>query len=250
MASRFEAEKFNGKNDYGLWKMKMRALLIQQGLASALQSKDPKEKGKEPLDEKAQARQEEVSLKAHSAVILCLGDKVLREVQEETTAVGILKKLDELYLGKSLANRLYLKRRLYSYCFVEDKPIMEQYDEFTKSVDDLEAVDVKLSDEDKAILALNALPKSYDQMRDAILYGRDKPITLAEVHSALMAKDLQRGMRRREDLHTPESLNIKKFKNKKWGKKDYSKANSKDQKETRSCHWCKKPGHLKRDCFA
>ena len=22
------------------------------------------------------------------------------------------------------------------------------------------------------------------------------------------------------------------------------------QKETRSCHWCKKPGHLKKDCFA
>ena len=99
MASRFEAEKFNGKNDYGLWKMKMKALLIQQGLASALQAKDPEEKGKEPLDEKAKQWQEEVSMKAHSAVILCLGDKVLREVQDETTAGGILKKLDELNLG-------------------------------------------------------------------------------------------------------------------------------------------------------
>ena len=236
MASRFEAEKFNGKSDYGLWKMKMRALLIQQGLASALQTKDPQEKGKEPLDEKAQARKEEVSLKAHSAVILCLGDKALREVQAETTAAGILKKLDELYLGKSLANRLYMKRRLYSYCFVEDKSITEQYDDFTKSVDDLEAVDVKLSDEDKAILVLNALPKSYDQLRDAILYGRDKAITLAEVHSALMAKELQKGMGRQEELQAPESLTIKKFKGKKGAKKEFPKSNSKDQKETRSCH--------------
>ena len=83
---------------------------------------------------------------------------------------------------------------------------MEQYDDFTKLVDDLEAVDVKLSDEDKAILVLNALPKSYDQLRDAILYGRDKPITLAEVHSVLMAKELQKGMGRQEELQAPESL--------------------------------------------
>ena len=108
-------------------------------------------------------------------------------------------------MGKSLANRLYLKRRLYSCCFVEDKSIIEQYDDFTKSVDDLEDVDVKMSDEDKTILVLNALPKSYDQMRDAILYGRDKPITLAEVHSALMAKELQKGMGRHQDVKGQES---------------------------------------------
>ncbi|KAL1536503.1 Retrovirus-related Pol polyprotein from transposon TNT 1-94 [Salvia divinorum] len=251
MASRFEAERFNGKNDYGLWKMKMkmRALLIQQGLVGALKPADPKEKGGEPLDEKAQQQQEEMLLKAHSAVILCLGDKVLREVQDQTTAAGILTKLDELYLGNSLANRLYLKRRLYSYCFVEERSIMEQYDDFLKSVDDLEVVDGKMKDEDKAILVLNALPKSYDQLRDAILYGRDKPITLAEVHSALMAKELQK-VGRNQDSQVQESLNIKKFKNKKGGKKDAPKQNSKDGNESRSCHWCKKPGHLKRDCFA
>ena len=70
---------------------------------------------------------------------------------------------------------------------------------FSKSIDDLESVDVKISDEDKAILVLNALPSSYDQMRDSILYGRDKPITLVEVHSVLRAKELQKGSVRRTD---------------------------------------------------
>ena len=115
MAARLDAEKFTGKNDYGLWKMKMKAVLIQQGLAAVLA---PAEKGKAPaVDEKSQAKMEEMQLKAHSAVILCLGDKVLRDVQECKTAVGILEKLDEVYLAKSLANRLYLKKRLYSYSF-------------------------------------------------------------------------------------------------------------------------------------
>ena len=105
-----------------------------------------------------------------------------------------------------------MKRRIYSYSFIEDRSIIEQQEDFTKSINDLEAVDVRISDGDKAILVLNALPDSYDQMRDAILYGRaydqmrnmilygrDKAITLAKVHAALMAKELQKGAPKRID---------------------------------------------------
>ncbi|GKG61637.1 hypothetical protein Tco_0621346, partial [Tanacetum coccineum] len=35
-------------------------------------------------------------------MILCLGNKVLREVTEETTAVGVWSKLKSLYMTKSL----------------------------------------------------------------------------------------------------------------------------------------------------
>ena len=30
--AKFDLEKFTGKNDFGLWRVKMRALLVQQGL--------------------------------------------------------------------------------------------------------------------------------------------------------------------------------------------------------------------------
>lgn len=33
---KFEIEKFTGVNDFGLWRLKMRALLVQQGLLKAL----------------------------------------------------------------------------------------------------------------------------------------------------------------------------------------------------------------------
>ena len=88
--------------------------------------------------------------KAHSAIILSLDDKVLREVAHETSASAIWKKLEDLYMVKSLANRLYLKQQLYSYRFTEGKTLSEQLDLFSKFVDDLENVDVKLADEDKA----------------------------------------------------------------------------------------------------
>ena len=49
-----------------------------------------------------------------------------------------------------------------------------------------------------------------------------------------------------------KSLKVRKLKGKKPFKKgtDVSKNVQSDQKETRSCHWCKKPCHLKKDCYA
>ena len=118
---------------------------------------------KKKLDEKVVAKNVEVIAKAHGAVVLCLDDKVLREVTKETTTTGILEKLEALYLTKSLANRLLMKQRLYSYKFLEDKGILEKLEDFSKVIDDLENIDVTIGD-DKAILLLNALPKSYDGM--------------------------------------------------------------------------------------
>ena len=39
-AAKFEIDKFNGKNDFNLWCVKMHALLVQQGLWKALKGKD------------------------------------------------------------------------------------------------------------------------------------------------------------------------------------------------------------------
>ncbi|GKF10458.1 hypothetical protein Tco_0048384, partial [Tanacetum coccineum] len=50
-----------------------------------------------PEDMEAQAKTE-LNKNVHSAVILCLGNKVSREVTVETTAVGVWSKLETLYM--------------------------------------------------------------------------------------------------------------------------------------------------------
>ena len=41
-STKFETEKFNGKNNFELWKLKMRDLLVQQGLQRYLDRKRKK----------------------------------------------------------------------------------------------------------------------------------------------------------------------------------------------------------------
>ncbi|GJR72151.1 retrovirus-related pol polyprotein from transposon TNT 1-94 [Tanacetum coccineum] len=115
-------------SDFGLWKIKMRALLIQHGCEAALEVL--------PADMEAQTKVE-LNKKAHNAMILCLRNKVLRGVTVETTAVRVWTKLETLYMIKSLANKLYLKKKLYTFYMPVGQNISEHIDEFNKIILDL-----------------------------------------------------------------------------------------------------------------
>jgi len=51
--AKYEVEKFTGQNDFGLWRLKMRALLVQQGLVEALDGEVKLEKMMADGDKKA-----------------------------------------------------------------------------------------------------------------------------------------------------------------------------------------------------
>ncbi|GJW76326.1 retrovirus-related pol polyprotein from transposon TNT 1-94 [Tanacetum coccineum] len=97
-----------------------------------------------PVYMKAEAKAE-LNKKAHSAVILCLGNNVLREVTGETIAAGVWTKLETLYMTKSLANKLYMKKKLYTFYTRAGRKIFEHIDEFNKIVLDLANIEEALN---------------------------------------------------------------------------------------------------------
>ncbi|GJT11364.1 hypothetical protein Tco_0858406 [Tanacetum coccineum] len=82
--------------------------------------------------EKTAALKTDVYKKAHSALLLCLDNKVLREVNKEDSAAGVWIKLETLYMTKSLANKLYLKKKLFTFYMDSGKKLSEHIDEFNK----------------------------------------------------------------------------------------------------------------------
>jgi hypothetical protein len=82
MAAKFEIAKFNGQSSsFSLWRVKMKDLLVQQGLHKTLH-------GQEKFGISAE-NWEDMDAKALSSIQLSLADDVLREVEEETSAAGI-----------------------------------------------------------------------------------------------------------------------------------------------------------------
>ena len=133
-------EKFNGENDFGLWRMKMRALLSQQGYLSALQGRDK------------------------------LPESLTNEEKDEL-------------MTKSLTNRLYMKQRLYTLR-MKDGSLNDHINEFNKIILDLNNIDVRIEDEDRALILLCSLPKSYEHLVTTLLYGRET-ISMEDVKLAL-----------------------------------------------------------------
>jgi len=106
-SSKFEVEKFNGKTNIELWKLKMKDLLVQRLLQKALARKS-----KKPT---SMANDEWVDLdvRALSTIRLCLADDVLFNIVGEETTSGLWTRLEGLYMTKSRTNRIYLKMQLY-----------------------------------------------------------------------------------------------------------------------------------------
>jgi len=143
MGLKWDIENFTGSNDFGLWKVNTRSILIQQKCVEALKGKAQMHAHLTPVEKT------EMDVKAVSAIIFCLRDKVLN-------------KLDSLYMTKSLAYRQCLKQQqLHFYRMVDSKPIMEQLTEFNKIINGLVNIDVNLDNEDKTFHLVCALPKSF-----------------------------------------------------------------------------------------
>ncbi|GKD25078.1 retrovirus-related pol polyprotein from transposon TNT 1-94, partial [Tanacetum coccineum] len=234
--AKFDIEKFDGTGDFGLWRIKMRALLIQHGCEAALEVL--------PADMEAEAKAE-LNKKAHSAVILCLGNKVLREVTGETTAAGVWTKLETLYMTKSLANKLYLKKKLYTFYMPAGRKISEHIDEFNKIVLDLANIEVKFEDEDLALLLLTSLPASYEHFVDTLLYGREA-LTLEDVMATLNSKEIKERSKAKGD--DGEGLYVRGRTDRRDSRQSRGKSRSKSRGGRLKCYICQSEDHLKRNC--
>ena len=102
---------------------------------------------------------------------------------------------------------------------------------------------MKIDDEDKALLLLSSLPRSFEHFKDALLYGKEGTITLDEVQTAVKSKEFSKS----KDLKIEDSgegLNVSRGGGE---RKGMSKSKRSDKSKVK-CFNCQKIGHFKRDC--
>ena len=160
-----EVSKFDGSGDFKLWQVKIQSLLVEKSLDMALENIDS------DLASTSKEELKTIDKRALAVLRLALADNVLRQVCEEKSAMALWKKLEYLYLDKSLSSRFYLMMRLFRMRMQEGTPIKQYIDEFNKAVLDYQNVANSMDKDHLTILFLCSLLDSYDSIGDQILYG-------------------------------------------------------------------------------
>ncbi|GJS77777.1 retrovirus-related pol polyprotein from transposon TNT 1-94 [Tanacetum coccineum] len=213
-------EKFSGKSNFSLWRIKIRALLKQQGIWASIAGTKPYD----TTDANYMLQEEN----AHSTILLCLSDEVLYEVGDEETEKGVWKKLETIYMKKSLTNKLLLKQRLFSLRMKEGSSLKEHLDALNSILMDLKNVEVKIEYEDAALVLLVSLLHSFESFVSSFVVGSG----YESQSMGLSTTSRDRGRYRFE-----------KDKDKCGASSSSRGPNPRD-----ICNYCKETGHWKIDC--
>ena len=128
-------------------------------------------------------------MKCVSTIRPCIADNIINNVIDEDSAPTLWEKLEKLYLEKSLTMKLNLKRHLYRLKMEDGANLMEYLNVFKGLMDQLGRVDVKVEQEDQALLT--SLPDSFEYMVTTVLYGKDN-LQMGEVESSLLSYEKTR----------------------------------------------------------
>lgn len=125
----------------------------------------------------------------------------------------------------------------------EGSSLATHIDNFNMIILDLEDINVKLENKEKAIILLSSLPPSYKHFVDILLYGRQS-ITMTDVKDSLSSKKVTKRAETKEGESQTVRGRLEKKKNNKGNKRGKSKSKNKILK----CFQCHKKRHFKRDC--
>jgi hypothetical protein len=134
-------------------------------------------------------------------------------------------------------------------------PLCDHLDEFNKILMDLKNIDIKIDDEDQALILLCSLPEFFDKFINSMLYSKDT-IFLIDVKSALNSMELRTRLNGKGSDNQAEGLFVKgcsenssnfrgQSSERDSDRRGQSQSNSKNRVK---CYYCKKYGHYKSEC--
>ena len=110
------------------------------------------------------------------------------EVCTETMAKGLWERLENTYMGKNMTNKLWLKKQLYSLRMPEGRDFVAHIQRFNQVCSEVMSLDVKIDEEDRALLLLCSLPGSYDGLITTLVYGK-KILNYEEIVGVLRSNE-------------------------------------------------------------
>ncbi|KAH9682249.1 hypothetical protein KPL71_027276 [Citrus sinensis] len=245
MAAKYEIEKFNG-NNFSLWKMKMKAVLRKNNCLAAI--------GERPM-EITDDKWNEIDGDPITDLHLTLADGVLSSVAEKNTAKEIWDTLTKLYETKSLRNKIFLKRKLYTLRMAESTMVTDHINTLKTLFSQLTTLGHNIEENERAELLLQSLPDSYDQLIinltnnnpvDSLVFDNVAASVLNEESRRKNKENRQASSQQAEALLVTRGRSTERGPS---GSQSHGRSKSRSKKNVK-CYNCGKKGHVKKECWS
>ena len=215
----------NGAN-YPTWKVQCRMALIRDGLWGIVAGTEvPPPETNADKYAKYMARRD----RALAIIVLAVDPSLLYLIGDPENPKTVWEKLSGQFQKKTWANKLSLRKKLFTMKLSDSGSMREYIKRMTEAFDELAVVADPVSDEDKVVYLLAGLPENYDVLVTALESGSDTVPALENVTERLLREEQK--LKDREDADDGKKLLVAA------GRKKFT------------CHYCKKPGHFKKDCW-
>ena len=208
--------------NYSTWKIQCKMALIKEGVWSIVNGTETETEGNAERKTKFAARRD----KALATIVLAMEPSLLYLVgPDPTDPVVVWRTLADQFQCKTWANKLELKRKLFSLRLVEGGSVQQHIKFMSEICDELSAIGETVSEEDRVVYLLASLPESYSVLVTALEANADVP-SLAIVREKLLHEETK--MKSKPSQEEALAVSFKK---------------------KLRCHFCNKPGHFKKDCM-
>jgi len=220
--------KLNNDN-YESWKYKVELLLIKEGLWDAVSKAAPAQPDAAWITKDAQAR---------ATIGLLVEDNQLTHIRSKITAAATWKALQDYHQKSSLSSKVILLKNLCSMKLAESGNMEEHIINMSIIKDKLEAIGENIKEELFIAMILGSLPDSYNSLINALESRPEEDLTLSLVKGKLIDE-----YRRR----VSNSVEANEIQDKVLKTRDSGKY-TKPRHKLAECFFCKKKGHMKKDC--
>lgn len=210
--------------NYSTWKIQCKMALIKEGLWGIVNETETEPT--EGADQQARftARRD----KALATIVLAVEPSLLYLIgADPTDPAKVWKALADQFQRKTWANKLELKRKLFSMRLGERGSVQDHIKAMTELCDELAAIGEPVSEEDRVVYLLASLPESYNVLVTALEANAEVP-ALAVVTERLLHEEGK--VKSRSNLLGQEG------------------ALTARSRKKPTCYYCHKIGHIKKDC--
>jgi hypothetical protein len=232
-------------SNYSVWKTKMEEILYVKDLYEPILN-ETRPSGRVDSEWKNWNR------KAVGTIRQFVDNSVLQHIANDTNAYELWKKLEAMYERKNALSKASLMRKLVKLEYHDGDSIGVHLNDFQGMVNQLSAMKMSLDDELQALLLLSSLPESWDTL--VVSLSNSAPegkLTMEMVKASLLNEETRRkdmgSSNRSEANYVAQDDKRGRSKNRTSHNRDSSRGRSKSKSKF-TCHYCNKPGHLKKYC--